>query len=495
MSYEVLARRTRPQTFDEVVGQQHVTVTLRNAIASGRLPHALLLAGPRGIGKTTIARLVAKALNCDDGPTEKPCGRCGPCLEISSGGSMDVQEIDAASHTGVDNVRDIIETSRYAPTPGKHRIFIIDEIHMLSQPAFNALLKTLEEPPDRTLFVFATTDPQKIPATVLSRVQRFDLRRLGSAEMLERLREIVRADEIEIPEAVLRTIAREADGSLRDSLTLLDRLQSGLGQTISEADANAVLDLVDRRVREEILTPVLAQDAAGALAAVRSAIDSGVDPSRLSVALLSDLRDLLVARIVEDATDVIDAAPDQVAAVQGRAREHAAETFQQLFRVLLQRHQDLAWAPSPAHALEMAVARLATLPQTESLSRLIGRLEALEDPDREPPPGSPPRPGRTAGGSTRGDSTGSRAGRGRPQSSGRRSSATAAGPRIAETGPADAARTTRGEREARIRREAKAHPAVQQVIESLDGELREIRIAEASERLSATAQPEDEIDG
>ena len=190
MSYEVLARRTRPQTFDEVVGQQHVTVTLRNAIASGRLPHALLLAGPRGIGKTTIARLVAKALNCDDGPTEKPCGRCGPCLEISSGGSMDVQEIDAASHTGVDNVRDIIETSRYAPTPGKHRIFIIDEIHMLSQPAFNALLKTLEEPPDRTLFVFATTDPQKIPATVLSRVQRFDLRRLGSAEMLERLREL-----------------------------------------------------------------------------------------------------------------------------------------------------------------------------------------------------------------------------------------------------------------------------------------------------------------
>src|SRR5262245_3388196 len=239
MSYEVLARRFRPKTFDEIEGQRHVVTALRNALRLGRVPHALLLAGPRGVAKTTIARILARALNCDEGPTEKPCGRCSPCLEIAAGTSLDVQEIDAASNTGVDNVREIRESIRYSAAPGKHRIFIIDEVHMLSGAAFNALLKTLEEPPPNSLFIFATTDPQKIPATVLSRVQRFDLKRLPPTEQLERLRAIAASEGIDVPESVLRALVRECDGSMRDSLTLFDRLLAGLGKTIREEDAFA----------------------------------------------------------------------------------------------------------------------------------------------------------------------------------------------------------------------------------------------------------------
>ena len=265
MSYEVLARRWRPQTFDDVAGQRHVTETLANALRSGKLPHALLFTGPRGVGKTSIARILARALNCDQGPTETPCGECAPCREIASSTSMDVQEIDAASHTGIDNVREIRDSIRYAAAPGKHRIFIIDEVHMLSVAAFNGLLKTLEEPPPNSLFIFATTDPQKIPATVLSRVQRFDLKRLGAGELLELLREIVKSEKLEVADGVLRALVREGDGSARDALTLLDRLVSGVSGKIGEAEAAAVLDLVDRRVLWQLLEPILSGDAPGGM--------------------------------------------------------------------------------------------------------------------------------------------------------------------------------------------------------------------------------------
>ncbi len=335
MSYEVLARRFRPKTFDEIEGQRHVVTALRNALRLGRVPHALLLAGPRGVAKTTLARILARALNCDQGPTETPCGTCSPCLEIASGTSLDVQEIDAASNTGVDNVREIRESVRYAAAPGKHRIFIIDEVHMLSAAAFNALLKTLEEPPPRSLFIFATTDPQRIPITVLSRVQRFDLRRLGNAELLTLLRKICGADGIEAPESVLRIVAREAEGSARDALTLLDRLTSALGKTIAEKDAIEILDLIDRKLLVDVLDPVLARDPAGALVALRRVLEQGVDPARLAGDLLAELRDLVVARLVDDPTGMIDAAPDALAELSARARPHDAETLQRLFRVLV----------------------------------------------------------------------------------------------------------------------------------------------------------------
>jgi len=484
MSYEVLARRWRPQTFDDVVGQRHVTVTLRNALQSGRLSHAILLCGPRGVGKTSIARILARSLNCDQGPTDKPCGKCSPCREIAASTSLDVQEIDAASHTGVDNVREIRESIRFAASPGKYRIFIIDEVHMLSQAAFNALLKTLEEPPPSSLFIFATTDPQKIPITVLSRVQRFDLRRLGAAELQEMLREICHTEQIEIQENVLRALIREADGSARDVLTLLDRLLSGLGKKIPEEEAIEILDLIDRRILRDVLDPVLARDPAAALAAVRRALAKGIAPTRLAAELLSEIRNLLVARIVDDPEGLIDGGPDEVQEICERARPHSNETLQRLFRVLLTRTQDLAFAARPDHAIEMALVRLATLPEGEALASLIARLDALEG--RSGPgdgssggsggPGS--RPGRSAQGRA---SAGSRSG-----SEDRASAAAETPPAQEEPGdPAGARQASRAQdrstdpkKEAQLRREAKDHPAVREVIEVLDAELRNIRVGE-----------------
>ena len=473
MSYEVLARRWRPLTFDDVCGQQHVTQALRNAIRLERLPHALLLAGPRGVGKTTLARILARGLNCAQGPTDKPCGQCDDCVQIAAGTSLDVQEIDAASNTGVDSVREIRESVRYAAAPGKHRIFIIDEVHMLSQAAFNALLKTLEEPPPNSLFVLATTDPQKIPGTVLSRVQRFDLKALGPAEALERLRQIASAEGIEIAEPVLRALARESAGSLRDALTLLDRLTSGLGNSIGEDEANAVLDLIDRRVLTEVVDPVLARDAAQALRAVRGALERGIEPARLAAGVLEQLRDLIVARIVDEPGPLLDRAPEEVAELQERARPHAPETLQKLFRVLLSRIEDLTYAPRPDHVIEMAIARLATLPEAEEIGRLIARLDALAaDPPGPSSGGAPPGP----------------AGPSRPPSGGSSPSGTKPGPappravRAAESGlsasPAarSEARAQTAKAEASLRQSAKEHPTVKQAIEMLDAELREIRI-------------------
>ena len=250
MSYLVLARKYRPRTFDEVVGQETVTRTLRNALASGRIGHAFLLSGARGVGKTTTARILASALNCakGEGPTPNPCGECAPCVEIAAGTCLDVQEIDGATNNGVEQVRELRESARYNPARDRFKIWIIDEVHMLSTGAFNALLKTLEEPPPRVKFIFATTEYHKIPDTILSRCQQYDFRMIPARELHTHLREVADGEKIEVSDEALARIARAAEGSARDALSLFDQVLSFSGQTVRDEDISALLGLVDREL-------------------------------------------------------------------------------------------------------------------------------------------------------------------------------------------------------------------------------------------------------
>ncbi len=378
MSYQVLARKWRPQVFEDVVGQGHITRTLQNAIESGRLAHAFLFSGPRGVGKTTTARILAKALNCAQGPTQAPCGKCDSCLETSAGTSVDVIEIDGASNRGIEHIRELRETVKYAPVGGKYKVYVIDEVHMLTNEAFNALLKTLEEPPPHVIFIFATTEPQKIPATIHSRCQRYGFKRVALHEIIERLRTIATAEGIKISDPGLAMIARAAEGSMRDSQSLLDQAVSYSGMEIKDEDLQATLGSIAQPALLQFAAGLLARDSAGLLKQIDALLEQGQDMRQFLAGVVEHLRNLLVVKISSDPGQIIELPASDIEAIKQQAAGADADQLLMLFDSLSKTLDDMRWSPHQRFTLEIGLVKACHLAPLQPLADVLGRLKELE---------------------------------------------------------------------------------------------------------------------
>lgn len=378
MSYLVIARKWRPQTFEEVVGQPHVTRTLQNAIRLERIAHAYLFTGARGVGKTSIARILAKALNCEKGPAPSPCNACSNCQEISQGNSVDVLEIDGASNRGIDNIRELRETVRYRPAKGRFKIYIIDEVHMLTAEAFNALLKTLEEPPPHVVFIFATTEPHKIPSTILSRCQRFDFRRITLPMLVEHLRRITSQEGGSFSDSVLYAIAREADGSMRDSQSLLEQLLAFSGDGLPDEEILDILGVIDRQSVLKAGEAVLSGDAEACLDLVESLYRRGIDSRRFCRHLCDHFRNLLFAAVSEGREGRLDLPEEEKELLRKQTAGTTAESLHVYFQMLLRGEEEIRRSSMPRIALEMLLLRMAQLPKLESLDAVLDRIGTLE---------------------------------------------------------------------------------------------------------------------
>src|SRR5438128_5021378 len=374
MSYQVIARKWRPQTFEDLVGQQHVTETLKNAIKNDRVAHAYIFSGARGVGKTTAARILAKALNCVEGPTPNPCGECDSWKEIAAGTSLDVIEIDAASNRGIDQIRELREMVRYAPAASRSKVVILDEAHMLTGEASNALLKTLEEPPDRVIFVMATTEPENLEDTIRSRSQHFHFRALTFNEIADRVKYIAKEENLKIADGAVAVIARMAEGSLRDALSLLEQARAYCGDTIPDKEVRELLGVVPEDALNELVDAIAAGSADRALGLVHTFQKEGRNLQHFCREAIRHMRNLLIARVCGADSELIAATPDQRPALAKAAAQFSEEDLTRFFNILLQTDDDLRRKPDPRVHLEMGLLRLINAGRLAPLEELLAEL-------------------------------------------------------------------------------------------------------------------------
>lgn len=376
MSYLVLARKWRPQVLEDLVGQEPISRILKNAISQNKVAHAYIFSGPRGVGKTSTARIFAKALNCADGTTPDPCCKCQSCLAIADGSSMDVSEIDGASNTGVDNIRDLREKVRYAPSGGRFKVYIIDEAHMLSTSAFNALLKTLEEPPAHVIFVLATTEPKKIPSTVLSRCQHLPFRRISGQKIKERLKFISNADGIKAADSALEMIARAADGSMRDSLTILDQIAS-FSENITVSEINDLLGFTDIGTLSQITSAVIDGDRKGIIKLIADITDAGTDFKALAKDLLQFVRNLMITTITDCAEGIVDLSEEELSAIKHLKEKTSAEHMAIILSELIKAEPLIKSAFYPRIILEMTLIKLSLLSCFKSVDEALKTIQGF----------------------------------------------------------------------------------------------------------------------
>ncbi|HRT27392.1 MAG TPA: DNA polymerase III subunit gamma/tau [Syntrophales bacterium] len=378
MDYLVLARKWRPQVFEDVVGQDHVVKTLKNAIRRDRVAHALIFSGPRGIGKTSVARILAKALNCEKGPAETPCNECTNCKEITEGVSMDVREIDGASNRGIDEVRELRENVKFLPLTSRYKVYIIDEVHMLTKEAFNALLKTIEEPPPHVIFMFATTEVHRVPATILSRCQRHEFRRMSIKQISATLRKIATAEGIEVSDAGLSLIAEGAEGSLRDAESIFDQVISYAGTVVKDGDVETLLGFTDRKLLYDISRAVIGRDARAALGILDEGYYAGLDMKQFYQMLQRHFMNLLLVKVADGAGRFIDLPDFEVTELKKQVGSASGETLKRLLDILMAEDEEVRKSLDPKLNLEFILVKMASLEPLIPVHELLDRVEGME---------------------------------------------------------------------------------------------------------------------